>query len=100
MFIKTMVKGFENIDLNSFFNNQPVLKAYLFGSYARNESSLESDIDFLLEMEDNANLFQLISIKLNLEKLFNRTVDIVTTNGISPRLKPYIDKDKILIYER
>ena len=95
-----MVKGFENIDLDSFFNKQPVLKAYLFGSYARDESSLDSDVDFLLEMEDNANLFQLISIKLNLEKLFNRSVDIVTTNGISPRLKPYIDKDKILIYER
>ena len=95
-----MVKGFENIDLKDFFNNKPVLKAYLFGSYARDESTPESDIDFLLEMDDSANLFQLVSIKLNLEKLFHRSVDIITTNGISPRLKPYIDKDKILIYER
>ena len=95
-----MVKGFENIDLYDFFNNQPVLKAYLFGSCAREELTPESDLDFLLELDDNANLFQLVSIKLNLEKLFDRSVDIITTNSISPRLKPYIDKDKILIYER
>jgi len=95
-----MVKGFENIDFENFFDKEPVLKAYLFGSYARNESTPQSDMDFLLEMEENANLFQLVSIKLNLEKIFHRTVDIITTNSISPRLKPYIDKDKILIYER
>ncbi len=94
------MKGFENIDLNTFFTNQPVLKAYLFGSYARDESSADSDIDFLLEMEDKATLFQLISIKLSLEKLFDRPVDVITTNSISPRLKPYIDEDKVLIYER
>ena len=95
-----MVKGFENIDLDNFFDNQPVLKAYLFGSYAREELTPESDLDFLLELDDSANLFQLVSIKLNLEKLFDRSVDVITTNSISPRLKPYIDQDKILIYER
>jgi predicted nucleotidyltransferase len=95
-----MVKGFENIDLDNFFNKQPVLKAYLFGSYAREELTPESDLDFLLELDDSANLFQLVSIKLNLEKLFDRSVDVITTNSISPRLKPYIDQDKILIYER
>jgi predicted nucleotidyltransferase len=76
------------------------LKAYLFGSYAREELTPESDLDFLLELDDSANLFQLVSIKLNLEKLFDRSVDVITTNSISPRLKPYIDQDKILIYER
>jgi len=95
-----MVKDFENIDLKNFFNKQPVSKAYIFGSCARNESTPESDMDFLLEMDDSADLFQLISIKLHLEKLFNRSVDIITTNSISSRLKPYIDEDKILIYER
>ena len=95
-----MVKGFENIDLDNFFNKQPVLKAYLFGSYAREELTPESDLDFLLELDDSANLFQLVSIKLNLEKLFDRSVDVITTNSISPMLKPYIDQDKILIYER
>ena len=94
------MKKFENIDLQSYFHTQPVLKAYLFGSYARDDSTPDSDVDFLLEMDENANLFQFVSIKLHLEKLLNRSVDLVTTNGISPRIKPYIDKDKVLIYER
>ena len=64
------------------------------------EGNNVSDIDFLLEMDEKANLFQLVSIKLHLEKLLNRSVDLVTTNGISPRIKPYIDQDKVLIYER
>jgi predicted nucleotidyltransferase len=90
----------ENIDLQKYFETQPVLKVYLFGSNARGESTPESDIDLLLEMEDNATLFELVSIKIHLENFFNRSVDVVTTNGISPRLKPYIDQDKVLIYER
>jgi predicted nucleotidyltransferase len=94
------MKGFENIDLDTFFNTQPVLRAYVFGSYARNESTPESDLDFLLELDEEANLFQLVAIKLNLEQLFNRPVDVITTNSISPRLKNYIDNDKVLVYER
>jgi len=79
---------------------QPVRKAYLFGSYARAEENSESDIDILIELEENVDLFQFINIKLELEKLINKPVDLVSSNGISPRLKPYIDKDKILIYEK
>lgn len=79
---------------------QPVRKAYLFGSYARAEENTESDIDILIELEENVDLFQFINIKLELEKLINKPVDLVSSNGISPRLKPYIDKDKILIYEK
>ena len=79
---------------------QPVRKAYIFGSYARADENNESDIDILIELEENVDLFQFINIKLELEKLINKPVDLVSSNGISPRLKPYIDKDKILIYEK
>jgi predicted nucleotidyltransferase len=94
------MKGFENIDLNTFFNAQPVLRAYIFGSHARDEATEASDLDFLLELDEDANLFQLVSIKINLEQLFNRPVDVITTNSISPRLKSYIEKEKVLVYER
>ena len=86
--------------MQKFFRTQPVLKAYLFGSYSRGEKASDSDIDILIELEDGASLFQFINIKLQLEKLFNKPVDLVSANGISPRIKPYIDQDKILIYEK
>jgi len=86
--------------IHKFFCTQPVLKAYLFGSYSRKKEHKNSDIDILIELEDGVDLFQFINIKLELEKLLNKPIDLVSTNGISPRLKPYIDKDKVLIYEK
>jgi hypothetical protein len=61
---------------------------------------INSDIDILVELEDSVDLFQFISIKLELEKLLNKPVDLVSINGVSPRIKPYIEKDKVLIYEK
>lgn len=86
--------------IQQFFSTQPVLKAYFFGSYSRKRAQINSDVDILVELEDDVDLFQFISIKLELEKLLKKQVDLVSTNGISPRIKPYIDKDKVLIYEK
>jgi len=83
-----------------FFSRQPVSKAYLFGSYSREEATPESDIDILVDLERSVTLFQMISMQIELEKLLSRKVDLISSNGISPRLRPYIDHDKILIYEK
>ena len=86
--------------LKKYFLSKPVIKAYLFGSFARNEEKGDSDIDILVELEDNVDLFQFALIKIELEKLLSRNVDLVSSNGVSPRLKPYIDNEKFLIYEK
>jgi len=86
--------------IQQFLSTQPVLKAYLFGSHSRKNMKINSDIDILVELEDSVDLFQFISIKLELEKLLNKPVDLVSINGVSPRIKPYIEKDKVLIYEK
>jgi predicted nucleotidyltransferase len=83
-----------------FFRSQPVIRAYIFGSYARGDNSADSDIDILVEVEKGTDLFRFIKIKLQLEKLLNRTVDLVSSNGLSRRLKPIIDAEKILVYEK
>jgi uncharacterized protein len=86
--------------MNEFFRSQPVLRAYIFGSYARNENNPDSDIDILVEMEKGTDLFRFIKIKIQLEKLLNKTVDLVSSNGLSRRLKPIIDAERILVYEK
>lgn len=83
-----------------FFKSQPIIRAYIFGSYARGENKLDSDLDLLVELEKGTDLFKFIKIKLELEKLINKTVDLISSKGLSPRLKPYIDKEKVLIYEK
>jgi predicted nucleotidyltransferase len=86
--------------IKKYLDSQPVLKAYLFGSEARGEADDSSDIDILVDLDDSVDLFQFISIKQHLEKILKKTVDLISTNGISIRLKPAIDKEKILIYEK
>ncbi|MDQ1351423.1 MAG: uncharacterized protein QG657_1725 [Acidobacteriota bacterium] len=86
--------------LNKFFRNQPVTKAYIFGSYVRGDYSINSDVDFLVELEKHVDLFRFIEIKLQLEALLQKSVDLVSARGISERIKPTIDSEKVLIYEK
>ena len=94
------IAGIETSKLLDFLKSQPVEKAYIFGSYARGENSPNSDLDILIEVEKGTDLFKFISIKHRLEELFHKTVDLVSVNGLSKRLKPIIDSEKILVYEK
>jgi len=82
-----------------FFADKPISKAYLFGSYARNEQTQESDLDIVVDFEHQANLFDLISLQQNLSELLELKVDLLSSKGVSKFVKPYIEQDKVLIYE-
>lgn len=88
--------------LVDFFKNEPVLKAYLFGSVARNEEVKGSDIDILVDLdyEKGADFFKFIDMKENLTRLLNTSVDLVSSNGLSRHIKPIIDAEKKLIYSK
>jgi len=80
--------------------NQPQLQKYgverigLFGSYLRGENKKESDIDFLVEFaEDQKNYDNFIELAFFLEDLFEKKVDLLTPESMSPYLKPYILKE-------
>ena len=75
-------------------------KAYLFGSYARNEQSDSSDIDLVVELDPHVGIYKLISIQLRLEELLKKKVDLISTRGISKYIVPIIEKEKRLVYER
>jgi hypothetical protein len=87
--------------LKHYFENKPVLKAYIFGSVAKNEENEDSDVDILVDLDysQKIGLF-FIQMQLDLEKLLHRKVDLVSSNGLSPFIKPQIEKEKRLIYER
>jgi predicted nucleotidyltransferase len=87
--------------IKNYFKTKPVLKAFLFGSNARNEANENSDIDLLVELDYSEKIgLQFIQMKFDLEKLLNKSVDLVSSNGISKHIKSNIDKDKTLIYAR
>lgn len=88
--------------ISEFFSDKPVKRSYLFGSFARNEESDESDIDILVEIDYKNNKVSLLDFfgwKLDLEKITLKNIDLVASDGISKYIKPIIDKEKVLIYE-
>jgi hypothetical protein len=91
-----------NIDkLQHFFADRPVKKAYLFGSYSRNEANANSDVDILVELDHSSPIgMKFFAYQIELEDLLKMKVDLVSSEGLSKYVKPFVDKDKILIYER
>jgi hypothetical protein len=87
--------------IKKYFETRPVLKAYLFGSYARNEADYQSDIDILVDLDYSQRIgLQFIQMQIDLEKLLNTRVDLVSSNGLSHYIKPLVDKEKKQIYAR
>ncbi len=74
-----------------------VRKIGLFGSYVRDEASKKSDIDLLVDFEEKT-FDNFIELVFELEKVFNKKVDLLTEEGISPYILPYI-KNEIQWYE-
>ncbi len=87
--------------IKDYFKTRPVLKAYLFGSYVRGVADNKSDIDILVDLDYSQKIgLQFIQMKLDLEKLLNNEVDLVSSNGMSKYIKPLVDQEKRLLYER
>ena len=64
----------------------------LFGSYVRNEQSMESDIDLLIDFEpEKENFDNFMAVYDLFEKLFSsKKIEVVTLNGLSPYIGPRI----------
>jgi hypothetical protein len=87
--------------IKDYFRTRPGLRAYLFGSEAREESEENSDIDILVELDYSRPIgLEFVKMQLDLEKLLNKKVDLLSSKGISRYIQPFIDQDKILIYEK
>jgi len=69
----------------------------VFGSVARDEIGPESDLDLLVEFEENGSLFDLIRFKQELEDIFHIKVNVVTEKSINQLLKKEIMDDAFLI---
>lgn len=88
--------------VRQYLSGQPVLRAWLFGSYSRGEETADSDIDILVQYKDSENisLFTISRIMCSLSKLLNRKVDLVEEDGLLSFAKDSVFQDRILIYER
>lgn len=67
-----------------------VARAAIFGSFVRGEMRKDSDIDILVEFIGRKSLLDLAGLKIELEELLKRKVDVLTYNSLHPLLKDRI----------
>ena len=79
----------------SILKKNGVVKAGIFGSYARGEAKKNSDVDILIQFNDS--LLTLVRIERELKENLGKIVDLLTYKGIHPLLKDRILKEEIRI---
>lgn len=87
--------------IRDYFKDKPVLKAYIFGSYARGDADEKSDIDLLIDWDYSQYIgFKYAGYWMELKEKLGKDVDFVSIKWIEPRIEERIHRDKQLIYER
>ena len=86
--------------LSQYFVASKVKRAYLFGSFARQEQTPLSDIDLLVEFDDTQSptLLDIVAVKLDLEELLGRKVDVVQQGTEYEHVAKTLERDKILVH--
>ena len=98
------MKNYSSSEILEILNrNRDLLKRYrvrkigLFGSFSRDESTSKSDIDLLVDFEEKS-IDNFIDLVFELEKIFDRKVDLLTEKSISPYILPNV-QDEVRWYE-
>ena len=85
-----------------YFKTQPVVKAWLFGSFARGEERDDSDVDILVKFDRRLpiGLFAYVRMHPELEEKLGRKVDLVEEGTLRPAVQQSANRDLKVVYER
>ncbi|MCK9617142.1 MAG: nucleotidyltransferase domain-containing protein [Lentimicrobiaceae bacterium] len=88
--------------LANALSNEPVNRAWIFGSFSRGEETGNSDLDIMVQFseEQKISLFYYLHLKNHLEHITKRKIDLVEEGQLKEFAKASVEKDLILIYER
>lgn len=87
--------------IKGYFKDKPVLKAYLFGSFSREQASIDSDIDILVELDYSQKIgLKFFQMQTELENILNHKVDLISNEALSPLIRPQVIRDRKLVYEK
>lgn len=75
-----------------------VSRVYLFGSYARNEATGKSDIDFWIDRGRVRTLFALGGLHVDLEEQLRKSIDIITDDAMDEKFHRGIKDEEVIIY--
>ena len=64
-------------------------------------ADIDSDVDILVELDHSTPVgLKFIRMQFELESILKTKVDLLSDRAISQYIRPYVDKDKELIYEK
>ncbi len=87
--------------ISTFLAGKPVVRAYVFGSYARGDANEQSDIDLLIDWDYAQYIgWGYVSAWRELKEKLNKEIDMISVKWMDPSLEEMINRDKQLIYER
>jgi predicted nucleotidyltransferase len=87
--------------VRDYFSGKPVIKAYLFGSYSRGEADRNSDVDILVDLDYTKHIgLGFVTMQSELQQKLKKKIDLISSKALSKYIKPFIEKEKVLIYER
>lgn len=89
--------------IQAYMAEQPIVRAWLFGSCSRGDETPDSDVDILVDYDTThgvVSLFRMGGMLMDLSDLLGRKVDLVEQRGLKDFARESVERDKILIYER
>jgi hypothetical protein len=69
----------------------------VFGSTARDEGSMESDVDVLIAFSEKATFDKYMEVKFLLEDSLGKPVDLVTRGALKPRMRSHVEQEAIYV---
>ncbi len=93
---KNDIVNFLTINKQEYYDKFNITRLALFGSYAKGLAHNESDIDIVIEMQDN-NYFKLIAFENFISEQLNRKVDVGFLNSMKSFIRKSIEKDLIYV---
>lgn len=98
-----MMDIFQNLQQNSskqMYQKHGISFLGLFGSTARGEDTINSDVDLLVDFNEPKSLFDLADVKIYFQNILGRKVALALKGRLKKVFEPYINKDLITIYEQ
>lgn len=84
-------------EIVAILRRRGVVHAGVFGSFARGEQRPDSDLDLLVEFGGPSSLLDMAGLKLDLQDLLGRRVDVATPDGLSPYIRDNVMRDLVVI---
>jgi len=88
-----MISNAQKKTILTILNTHGLEKAWIFGSYARNENKPDSDLDLMIKLNKRLNLLDFIGIEQELSEALGIKVDLVMEGSLDPLIKPYVEMD-------